>query len=192
LAWFVDFLERRARVKAPRWWAEAILDARANRRGNVYPGGINMTFSREPHPQTAPAPPEATFASKDGHPVVCVGTESVPVPADLQSWPKEHGGRVNVRALITPSRCYVAVHGNWGYPYKLACVDRSSGEIRWISEVWGSWWDSTSGHSHEWVELTEQGDQVVVFGASGGFNVEAFRIEDGANVFRVSNGYSGP
>jgi hypothetical protein len=36
LNWFLGFLEGRARLSSPDWWREAVLDARANRRSNIY------------------------------------------------------------------------------------------------------------------------------------------------------------
>jgi hypothetical protein len=90
----------------------------------------------------------------------------------------------------TRTRCYVAVHDPVGCPYRLAAVDRQLGEVRWVTKVWGSWWGDATGQHHQWLEVTEQGDRVVVFGrASGTFHVEAFRADDGANLFRFSNSY---
>ena len=38
LSWFLGFLQGRARVSPPDWWRESLLDARANRRDNIYAG----------------------------------------------------------------------------------------------------------------------------------------------------------
>lgn len=186
LAKFLGFLEGRARVQAPPWWSEAVLDARANRRGNVYAGGFRMADRREPK-GNAPVPPlPATFDRQDGKAVVRVGAAFAPVPEDLPEKLRLHGSFDTVSALMTPERCFVAVHGCIGYPYKLACVERASGKLRWISEVWASWWYSATGLHFHSVEVTEQGGRVVVFGvASGTFHVEAFRMEDGINVLRL-------
>lgn len=189
LARFLGFLEGRARVQAPDWWAESLLDARANRRGNVYPGGINLADRRVPDVAAPPRP--ATFDMQDGKPVVRVGSESAPIPENVRKKLMPNGFRDCVSALITPSRCYVAVYDSVGYPYQLACVERSSARILWVAGVWASWWGSTTGVHKQWVEVTEQGNRVVVFGvASSGFHVEAFRMDDGVNVLRFSNSYS--
>jgi hypothetical protein len=191
LARFLGFLEGRGRVRAPPWWAEALLDARANRRGNVYSGGLNVAGQREGGPKAAAPPRPAAFDMRDGKPVVRVGTIAALIPENLLEklgW--EQSDRVS--ALITPARCYVAVHGSAGHSYRLACVERPAATVRWVTRVWGSYWGSTTGIHFQWVEVTVQGNRVVVFGvASVGFNAEAFRVEDGANVFRFSNGYSG-
>jgi hypothetical protein len=193
LSWFLGFLEGRARVKVPQWWAEAVLDSRANRRGNVYPGGVSLLDAKA---NAVEPPPQATFDTRDGKPVICVGSVSAPIPADLHDKLVGRGLPLppeRVSALITSTRCYVAVHDSWGYPHRLACVERSSARTRWVADVWGSWWGFGTGvASGGWVEIAEQDDRVVVFGvACLGFNVEAFRKEDGVNVFRFSNGYSG-
>jgi hypothetical protein len=190
LAGFLRFLERRAHVQAPPWWAEALLDARANRRFNVYAGGINIGYWAQIMPRGPLIPDPAAFDRKDGKLVVRVGATSVPVPEDL--WEKlDRNWKGNpVSARITPTRCYVAVHDPVGYPYRLAAVDRPLGKVRWVTKVWGSWWGNATGIHHPWLEVTEQGDRVVVFGtASTGFHVEAFRADDGTNLFRFSNSY---
>src|SRR5262249_10548084 len=97
-----------------------------------------------------------------------------------------------VCALITASNCYVAAYDNAGYPYRLACVERSTAKIRWIAEVWASEWGGITGIHHQWVEVSEQGNRVAVFGvASVGFHAEVFRVDDGIDVLRFSNAYSG-
>jgi hypothetical protein len=192
LARFLGFLEGRARVLAPQWWAEALLDARANRRGNVYAGGLNVGEGRKPGPGAAALPEQATFDGNEVQPVIRIGAASVPIPNDLREKLKlsKFDGRMS--ALITPSRCYIAAYDDFGYPYRLACVERASLKLRWVTEVWASWWGATTGVHHQWVEVTEQGNRIVVFGiASVGFHVEAFRLEDGVNTFRFSNSYSG-
>lgn len=192
LARFLGFLEGRARLQAPQWWAEALLDARANRRGNVYAGGLNVAGRRGPKPIAA-APRKATFGKQEGRPVVRVGSVFAPIPEDLQDTLKFNEFNDGVSALITPARCYVAVHDSVGYPYRLACVERVSGKTGWVAKVWASWWGAATGVGQQWVEVTEQGDRVVVFGvASVGFHVEAFRKDDGVNLLRFSNSYSGP
>src|SRR5262249_26329045 len=158
--------EGRGRVQAPRWWAEAVLDARANRRGNIYAGGLKMADHRKQKSKPAAPPPQATFDKQAGKPGAPVGTVSLAVPEDPPTKLNVDQGHSEISALITPSRCYVAAYENVGYPYRLACVERSSGKIRWVSEVWASWWGGGTGIHFQWVEVTEQGDRVVVFGIS--------------------------
>jgi hypothetical protein len=223
LARFLGFLEGRGRARAPRWWAEAILDARAYGRGNVYAGGyeidiIDLFGNRDrdaSRPKAIWPPPEASIGKHQGKTIVRTGLvnqdywnllaakyrgnavsqsglATAPIPSDL---PKKLGvgsRKDGLSALITSSRCYVAAYEDWGYPYRLACVDLPSGQLRWITGAWGSWWYCASGINKQFVEVIEQQDRVVVFGiTAGGFHVEAFRKDDGVNLFRFSNSYSG-
>lgn len=192
LAWFLGFLEGRARVHPPKWWTEAILDARANRRGNVYAGGLNIPAHRragDPVPEKGP--PKATIERREGRLVVHLGKESAGLPGDFPEKVRKPEVFDDVRALFTPTRCYVAIHEDVGYAYRLGCVERSPSRVRWASDVWGSWWGAATGMHRQWVEIVEQGGLVVVFGvASVGFHVEAFRADDGANLFRFSNSYT--
>src|SRR5262249_37561015 len=96
----------------------------------------------------------------------------------------------HVSALMRASRCYVAVHEDVGYPYDLACIDRGTGKVRWKSEVFGTWWGGATGIHEMCVTITEQNKRIVLFGsAATGIHVEAFRPEDGVNLFRFSTSY---
>lgn len=193
LAWFLGFLEGRVRVTPPKWWTEAILDARANRRGNIYAGGLNMWLDRKAgDPIFEKWPAKAAIERKEGKLVVQLGKESASLPDDFhEKVEKQKGLDYDVRALFTPTRCYVAMHESVGYSYRLGCVERSPVRVRWASDVWGSWWQASTGVSRHFVEIVEQGDRVVVFGvASVGFYVEVFRADNGANLLRFSNSYT--
>jgi hypothetical protein len=196
LSWFIGFLEGRGRVKAPKWWAKAILDARATCRGSVFAGGIYQDLRDavrggvpKARPKGEDMPPVARFAKKDGKRVVRIESRSMPIPHDLPE-KLDMGEYREVRAIIMSSCCFVAVHDPFGFPYPLACVDGTSAKIRWTAKVWGSCWIGASGFDLQQVEIIVQGDRVVVFGISvAGFYVEAFRVNDGVNVFRFSNAY---
>lgn len=95
LAWFLRFLEARARVTLPKWWAEAILDARANRRGNVYAGGINMSSDcKAGDPIFEKWPPKATIERKEGKLVVRLGKESASAGRLPREGPEAAGARL--------------------------------------------------------------------------------------------------
>src|SRR5262249_50929738 len=145
--------------------------------------------SGDPVPEKGPA--KAMIERQDGKLVVKVGNESATLPGDFHEKVKHRELSENIRALFTPTRCYVAIHENVGYTYQLGGVEKSPVRVRWASDVWGSWWHSAMGVHRQWVEIVEQGDRVVVFGvASVGFHIEAFRADDGANLFRFSNSYT--
>jgi hypothetical protein len=190
LDWFLGFLEGRGRVRAPQWWAEMVLDSRANRRDNISPGSPKETPYHRAGLDSAEAPRDTTL-KRDGDKIILkVGKDSVPIPEAILD--KTDSGRVhcNVSALITPSRCYITVHESAGYPYQLFCIDRSTAKIVWKSEVWATWWGATTGIGHMWVALMDQNQRIVVFGAgSTGIHVEAFQRDDGSNLFRFSSSY---
>jgi hypothetical protein len=189
LDWFLGFLEGRARVKAPTWWSDALLDSQANSRDNIYPGHIKERLYQNLGLGSARGPNNTGLQRKDKKFALVVGGESTVIPEEILQ--KSDQGSVcgNISALMTPSRCYVAVHGNWGNPFKLTCIDRATGKILWTSEVYGSYWGSGGGRGEMFVAITEQGNRIVVFGSSIGMHVEAFRPEDGANLFRFATTY---
>ena len=191
LTWFLGFLEGRARVTPPKWWADAILDARANRRGNVYAGGLaDWVDRKEGDPIFKTWPAKAAIERQEDKLVVRLGNESADLPGDFLKNVKKQQFYDEARALFTPTRCYVAIHESVGYSYRLGCVERTPSRTRWVSDVWGSWWCASTGVSRQWIEIVKQGDRVVVFGIGAGFHVEAFRADDGANLFRFSNSYT--
>jgi hypothetical protein len=62
--------------------------------------------------------------------------------------------------------------------------------VLWKSKVFGHWWDVAFGYHEMRVAVTEQNKRIVVFGAGfTGFHVEAFRPDDGVNLFRFSTSY---
>jgi hypothetical protein len=190
LDWFLGFLEGRGRVKAPEWWAEMLLDSRANRRDNIYPGSPKDMPDHRAGLDDVEAPRDTTL-KRDGDKIILkVRKESVSIPEAILR--KCDSGRVccSVSALITPSRCYIAVHEDVGYSYPLYCIDRLTAKIVWKSEVWATWWGGASGVHHMSVAVTEQNNRIVVFGAAAtGIHVEAFQRDDGTNLFRFSSSY---
>jgi hypothetical protein len=122
LVWFVGVLEAKACIHTPKWWADAILDCRANRRGNIYAGGINMMTTDEAAVVPTRPPPQARFDKKDGIAVIQLGSVTAPIPSDLSDRLELNHLKDRVSALITPSRVYVAVYDSWGYPFRLASV----------------------------------------------------------------------
>jgi hypothetical protein len=180
-------LERRARVQVPKWWAEVLLNSEANERYNVYgwPATDPVYDWMELSDIRAPL---GTTLKRDGNKIVLQTQEgSVAVPKELFD---AGGWKQNVSALITPARCYVAVHSDWGDPFELTAIERASAKVLWKASVWGySWAVIASGQNFMCVELVEQDNRVVVFGAGGGFHVEAFQSDTGESLFRFSNSY---
>lgn len=185
LNWFHGFVAGRARVSMPSWWTDVVLDARAHRRDNIFPGSPTEEPYHKAGLKYVRAPCDTKIEQVGDGLVLHVRDESIRIP----EWGITKYYR-HVSALFTPECCYIAVHDDRGHPYTLACVDRSSAEIVWRAEVWGSWWGHSTGVGRAWVTVTEQNDRVVVFGAaSTGIHVEAFQSSDGKNVFRFSSSY---
>jgi hypothetical protein len=190
LTWFLGFLEERGRVQPPPWWAEMVLDSGANRRDNIYPGNPKESPYHDAGLDLAQAPLDTSLKKEGNQVLLKVGSHAVRIPESLLE--KTDRGTVlcGVSALVTPTRCYLAVHGDVGYPYPVACIDRSTAKVVWKSEVWGTWWGGATGIHFMWVAVTEQNDRIVVFGAgTTGIHVEAFRPDNGKNVFRFSSSY---
>ena len=122
----------RIRVRVPRWWAEAFIDSRANGRGNIYAGGINVGEQPKSTLDAAGLPPRATLDTQDGKLVVRVGMESAVLPDDFLDKVRLRGANDLFSTLITPTRCYIAVHDDFGSQYQVACIDNASKTILWI------------------------------------------------------------
>jgi hypothetical protein len=183
--WFVGFLEGRARVRAPDWWAAALTHGQPLTGA---PGAPDDPY-HEAGPGFGRAPKDTTLARDSGDDaaiVVRVGGEAVRVPADVARRLRRPAWR-NVSALALSDRCYLAAHDDVGAGYPLACLDRRTGKAVWEAGVWGHWSGAATGPHAMWVSVTRQADRVVVFGASlTGYHVEAFRADDGKCVFRFS------
>lgn len=185
LEWFLGFLEGRAHVKAPEWWSELLLDVWANRRDNFYStAGVKENRYHKLGLNETRGPRDTSLVRGGGKVVFRIGTDSISIPEGLL------GGFYDVSGMFTPSRCYIAVHNDFGTPFQLACINRTTEKLLWKSEVFGAWWGGTTGISTMWVDVTEQGRGVVVFGAGTiGLHVEAFRPKDGKNLFRFSTSH---
>jgi hypothetical protein len=191
LLWFHGFLEARARAKAPVWWLESLADSYANNVNRVNPGMLERDFDRKAGLDTAMAPSNTTLRREGDSIILRVEKESVSIPESLLT--KHSDGKVycHVNAFFTPRRCYVAVYSNSGSSYNLTCIDRKSAKVSWQSKVWATYWSGgLSGTVYTRVEVKEQDRRVFVFGSgTTGMHVEAFRSEDGTNLFRFANRY---
>jgi hypothetical protein len=191
LNWFMGYLQGRARVSPPDWWREAVLDARANRRDNIYHGDPKTVPY---HGRTGIAfnefvtcPKNASVEKKGDAIVYRIGAESVTIPKEI----REHGVP-NVSGCFTDKYCYLAVHDDVGYPHQLGCVDRASGKLVWKSTVCGSWWGDAEGQFTSWVSVVPTDDgRVFVFGLAVGFYVHGFRASDGKSLVRFSTNFGG-
>jgi hypothetical protein len=192
LDWFLGFVEGRASAKAPAWWAKSLVDARANRRDNIY-------FSSG-DPKDRPyhkagldwvlAPNDTTLKKDGDKALLTIGKESIQIPPKMLHKFDQGEFYGAVSGLMTPSRCYLAVHTDTGGGYPLVCIDRATGNTIWKNRVMEMWWGGGSGQSHQWVAITEQNKRIVVFGCwSLELQIEAFGREDGKSLFRFATTY---
>jgi len=147
------------------------------------------------------APRNTTLTLREGEVLLQVAKDSILIPESLLI-AKQDGKYLfegkeylweDISALITPARCYAALHGDFGEAYELVCIERPSAKILWKIDGWGSasTGNASGGGYTGWVAVTEQDDRVVVFGFSNyDVYVEAFRSADGANLFRFSSSYA--
>ncbi len=186
---FLKFMESRCKIKGPDWWNEALLHANVNRRYNIWLTGPKPDIYHKAGVDFVLAPLDTTLVRDGMKLTLKVSNDSINLPDNLFS--KWSSGKLqdNISALFTAKRCYVAVHDDWGGSYKLSCLDRSTAKLLWQREVWGTSWGGGSGLSRGWVAITEQKNRIVLYGCEARFHVEAFRAEDGKNLFRFSNGY---
>jgi hypothetical protein len=187
LHWFLGFLEGRARLQLPPWWRKSILDASAYRRDNVYFPLEDQPFYHESGLDQVTAPVDTTLKRENGRIELRVDKEVITLPKPVQSLLAE-SLHCSVSARFVPNRCYLAIHGSTGRPYWLVCLDRASAKELWRTNVAANWWGSTTGPHEQRVAVTEQGGRVVVFGvATTGAHAEAFRADDGKNLFRFAS-----
>jgi hypothetical protein len=199
LNWFVGFFEGRTRARVPKWWSNAILDARANTRYNIY-------FPEENWDQAlAQAIAQTTLTKKGDKYSLQVGKHSIDlpnglskdIPVDLLNFIAERGkssSAVRLTACFTSNNCYLALYNELGYAVKLACVERSTTKVLWTARGWGSAIGSVTGvPGRALVTVDAQGDRVLVFGSdcAGCLYAAAVRADNGKNLFRFSNAYSG-
>jgi hypothetical protein len=81
LNWFLGFLEGRTRIRVPKWWLEAVLDARANQRDNIY-----FPYNNWGRP-TAKWTTEAAVTKKGDKFLMQMGNESIDLPKELVKRP---------------------------------------------------------------------------------------------------------
>jgi hypothetical protein len=198
LVWFLRFLERRARVKAPQWWAEFLVESKAHSRDNIYPGFVSDEAWLNDHHKSGldfVFTPRDTSLRREGDKIVLrAGTESARFPwAVFKEEPDFIPDRrrlVAVSGLIARDRCYLVIHDNSGSTHPLYCIDRPTGKTNWKAKVWGNFWGNLEGPPNvAWGSLVEADGKIFVFEASSGMNVEAFRTADGKPAFRFATSY---
>lgn len=181
LAWFHGFLEGRARLHAPQWWSEMLLDSGSFRRGEVFPGQPEKRPTRVSGLSAVRVPVGTTLETKGNSVTMRVGADSIAFQVEFLKFADA------VYGLTTPDRFYVVAYNNVGAPFQLVCFDRASGVVIWKSTVWANLTGSASGGYELTVSLIEQEGRIIVFGSgTTGLFVESFKAKDGVNLFRFT------
>ena len=190
LVWFVGFLEARSRSTVPKWWAESVHDARANRRDNIYGGEPTKSPYHNAGLKFVNAPIGTTVKQNGKQCSVHVGDASIVLPSELVDLCDDGSLCEHVSATFTKSECFIAIHGDVGYPHVVACVDRNSGKTRWKSRACGCWWGGATGVHIGWVTVIVHDDRVSMFGKSSiGFYAHGFSRDKGKTLFRFSSSF---
>lgn len=191
LAWFVGFFEGRNRVTTPAWWRTVVLDARANRRNNIYPGEPNELPYHRSKIKGVACPTHATVTQADHVVTYRTSNDSIVIPEVLLDRASDGDLWCNISCAFTKKHCFAAIHDDVGYPHNVACIDRETGKILWKSKACGCWWGAATGRHESWVAvMPTDGERVVIFGsASTGFYSHGFDARTGSTLFRFSNNY---
>jgi hypothetical protein len=191
LSRFLKLVQRRTKVSPPDWWREVVLDARANRRNNIYHGDPkSVPYHRRSGAEWVTCPKNASVEKHGNSIVYRVGKNKITIPEEIQEQ-SDHGPFVsNVSGCFTDNHCFLAIHDDVGYPHQVGCIDRLSGKLVWKSTVCGSWWGNASGSFTSWFAVVPTDDgRIFVFGAAGGVYLHGFRASDGKPLVRFSSNF---
>lgn len=191
LEWYVGFFEGRNRIATPDWWRAVVIDARANRRNNIYPGEPKERPYHRSEIEGVTCPKDATITEKDRVVTYRANENWIVLPEELLDRSDDGSLWCNISCAFTNDHCFVAVHDDVGYSHDVACIDRKTGKIVWKSEACGCWWGGASGVHESWVTIVPTDDgRVFAFGsASIGFYAHGFDSSNGKTLVQFSNNY---
>lgn len=191
LEWFIGFVEERNRVKVPDWWRSVVMDSRANRRNNIYPGEPKTQPYRRASVPWVKCPSNADVTEKEQVVTYLSGDDSIALPAEIIERTMDDNLEGSFSGAFTKDYFFFTNHSDVGFPHEVACVDRNSKNVAWKSEVKGCWWSSASGIHESWVTIVPTDDgRVFVFGsASMGVYAYAFDLASGETIFQFSSTY---
>ena len=191
LSWFLGFLEGRARVSVPEGWRELILNARANRRDNIFPSEPDRGPYHDADAGSVKCPINASVEIAGDAVVYRMADDTITVPERIVNRDVNRRVCFNFSGCFTSERCFLAVHRDVACPHDVACIDRSTGKLLWKSTACGCCWHPVYGGGYCWVWLVATSDgRVFVFGAESlGFYVHCFDASDGRSLLHFSSRY---
>jgi hypothetical protein len=184
---FLGFLEGAGRITTPSWWADTLAAAVPHDRSAIYypePTGweyVATELGMIKRDYRVVRKSKDVFAIKTSQASMDVSTSIEKTIQESRLPPK---GR-HVSLCLSRERLFLGIHSDAGFPFTLVCVRARDGAKRWSADVWAAGRNKLSGKTSHFVEISEQGKLVVVWGAeSHGMYVEAFDSETGNNLFR--------
>lgn len=181
LSRFVGFVEGRTRMPIPQWWADFVVKGPVEARQTWYHNaGLGLVF----------APNDTQVTVNGGKYTLRIADESVELPDSILTKSDQGNLWCRFSGLFTEKHCFIAVHNDVGYSHKVACIDRTTGNLDWASDACGCWFGGASGIHESWVTVAVQQEQVVIFGASWtGFYMHAFDVVTGKSRWRFSTAF---
>ena len=181
IAQFLALIESRRELEIPVWWRQAIEQAKANRRYNIYGGKPTVEPYHNSGMEYIRCPTGARLKKLDDAYIYVAGGMRLTIPNEMMD---DH-----VCATPEKNRVFAALHDGWGYPHKVACFSLDSSELIWESTACGCWWGIASGFSLSNLSIVVTDDSVYVFGMAGGFYIHGFDRESGQTTFQFSNNF---
>jgi len=181
IAQFLELIEYRLELEIPVWWRQAIGQAKANRRYNIYGGQPTVAPYHNSGLENIRCPIGARLEKLDDDYIYVAGGIRLTIPNEMMD---DH-----VCAIFAKNRVFAALHDGWGYPHRVACFDRKSSQLLWESTACGSWWGGASGFSISNLSIVVSGDSVYIFGDAGGFYIHGFDLKSGQTTFQFSNNF---
>ena len=188
LARFAGFVQGRVQVPVPESWDATLCTAQSNGPGlDWFTVGEKWRYRRTRNASGDSAPAHLEIERVDGSLRVVSGKTVVRIGSEMVER-ADQNGQSAVNVLMTDDRCYVVLHGGDCSPYQIACLDRESSKVIWLSTV------RATGRGINWsgpplehvVSLVIQGETLLVFGAGNlAVYLEGFATSDGKSHFRL-------
>jgi hypothetical protein len=189
VAWFLGFVEGRTRTTLPAWWQTAMLGAKHVGNESIAPSLPKKDLYHLAGVRNYRSPIDTTLSTDGSDVRVVIRGKALNVPLVLLSR-NGLGDKTCVSGLICTSKCYLAIHDEFGSPFKLLCFEYPSTKLVWVAEIWGMWWYGASGPHFAIVGIEEQGQNIAVFGlGTTGAMIEVVREKDGKSVYRFATNY---
>jgi hypothetical protein len=189
---FAGFVEGFTGAKLPRWWEEAVFGAEGYAKNWIYFNRPKSWPYDKPEEKDERETKQrytlqrGVKCAKKGDWSVLQNKKTV---VRIPKKALESGGDY-ISLSIQGETCFVAVHSDWSFGYRLFCVNRSTSKILWESTIRtddGGLRGST-GSSWHCAEIIPQDKRVIVFGAAfDALYVVGLDSGNGKQLFRFTS-----